>query len=132
MKQMQQGKTAKESTSALEEVVASYKVKTDDITKKGDKTMESKKGFAGFDTQSINENVLKMMKFSMDKSFEGLTKVQEFNDKIIKDTIKSSKQIQADSEKLVGEWAEEGKKGLDEYRKVVEEGYKKFEALIVP
>ncbi len=143
MKQLPQGKialpatkkvgmTSKESISGPVEAVASHKVETVNITKKGDKAMEEKKGFASFDTQHINENVLKMTKFSLDKTFDNITKVQEFNDKIIKDTIKTGKQMQADTEKLVGELIEEGKKGWDEYRKVVEEGYKKFEALVVP
>ena len=92
--------------------------------------MEEKRGFANFDTQTVNENVLKMMKFSLDTTFDSLTKVQEFNDKIIRDMINTNKQIQTDTEKIVGEWIENGKKGWDEYRKVVEDGYKKFEGLL--
>lgn len=143
MKQLQQGKTAvlsakqagmttKESISGPAEAIASHKVETVHTTKKGDITMETKTGFANFDTENMNENVLKMMKFSLDTTFDSVTKVQEFNDKIIKDMIKTNKQINADTEKIVGELIEEGKKGWDEYRKVVEEGYKKFEGLIKP
>ncbi len=124
------GMTSKESIPGPVETVASTKVETVNITKKGDKTMEEKKGFTNFDTQNINENVLKMVKFSLDTTFESITKVQEFNNKIVKDMIKTNKQIQADTEKMVGEWIEEGKKGWDEYRKVVEQGYKKFEELV--
>jgi len=94
--------------------------------------METKKGFANFDTQNMNENILKMIKFSLDTTFDNITKVQEFNDKIIKDMIKTNKQIQTDAEKIVGEWVEEGKKGWDEYKKVMEDGYKKVEELLVP
>jgi len=94
--------------------------------------METKTGFAGFDTQSVNENFLKMMRFSLDTTFDSLTKVQEYNDKIVKDIVKTHKQLQADTEKIVGEWTEKGKQGWDEYRKVVEEGYKKVEGLLHP
>ncbi|HKN18643.1 MAG TPA: hypothetical protein VJW95_02515 [Dissulfurispiraceae bacterium] len=143
MKEVQQGKTAvppvkkvgmtsKELISGPAEAVASHKVETINIIKKGAITMEEKRGFANFDAQNVNENVLKMTKFSLDKTFDSIAKVQEFNDKIIKDSIKTTRQIQADTEKLMGEWIEEGKKGWDEYRKVMEEGYKKFETLIVP
>ena len=143
MKQMPQGKpsvhsakkvgiTGKEPISLPEEAIASHKVETVHKTQKGDITMEEKKGFGNFDAQIINENALKMTKFSMDKTFDTITKVQELSDKIIKDTIKTNQQMQADTEKLVGEWIEEGKKGWGQYRKVVEEGYKKFEALLVP
>jgi hypothetical protein len=143
MKQLQHGKTAipsakkvgitsKESISGPAEAVASvsHKVETVNITKKGDITMETTKGFASFDIQNVNENFLKMMKFSLDTTFETITKVREFNDKIIKDMVKMNKQIQADTEKIVAECIEDGKKGWDEYRKVVEEGYKKFEGLM--
>ncbi|MGD0281476.1 MAG: hypothetical protein ABSB95_03845 [Dissulfurispiraceae bacterium] len=140
---MQQGKTAvlstkkvgltnKESISGPAEAVASNKVETENITKKGERIMETKKGFANFDTQNMNENILKMIKFSLDTTFDNITKVQEFNDKIIKDMIKTNKQIQTDAEKIVGEWVEEGKKGWDEYKKVMEDGYKKVEELLVP
>ena len=92
--------------------------------------MEGKKGFTNFDTQNVNENVLKMTKFSLDMTLDSITKVQEFNDKIMKDMIKTGKQMQADTEKIVVECIEEGKKGWDEYRKVVEDGYKNFLGLM--
>ena len=141
MNQLQQGKTAvpsakkvgitsKESISGLAEAVASHKEETVNITKKGDITMEATKGFANFDTQNMNENFLKMMKFSLDATFDSVTKVHEYNDKIIKDMIKTNKQLTADTEKIVGEVIEEGKKGWDEYRKIVEEGYKKVQGLM--
>jgi ElaB/YqjD/DUF883 family membrane-anchored ribosome-binding protein len=94
--------------------------------------MEATTGFAGFDTKSVSENFLKMMKYSLDTTFDSLAKIQEFNDKILKDTITTSKQIQADAEKIVGEWSENSKKGWDEYRKVVEKGFKQAEELIEP
>ena len=92
--------------------------------------MEGKKGFANFDAQNMNENVLKMTKFSLDKTLDSIAKVQEFNDKLMKDLIKTGKQMQADTEKIVVECIEEGKKGWDEYRKVVEEAYKNFLGLM--
>jgi len=141
MKQLQQGKTAvptakkveitpKEPASGPVEAIVSRNVETINTTKRGDITMEGKKGFTNFDTQNVNENVLKMTKFSLDMTLDSITKVQEFNDKIMKDMIKTGKQMQADTEKIVVECIEEGKKGWDEYRKVVEDGYKNFLGLM--
>ena len=94
--------------------------------------METTTGFAGFDTKNVSENFLKMMKYSLDTSFDSLTKIQEFNDKIVNDIIITSRQIQANAEKIMSEWSENSKKGLDEYRKVVENGFKQAEELIQP
>jgi hypothetical protein len=70
------------------------------------------------------------MKYSLDTTFDSLAKIQEFNDKIVKNTITASKQIQADAEKIVVEWSENSNKGWAEYRKIVEKGFKQGEELI--
>jgi len=98
--------------------------------------MEATAGFKGFDAKNVSENVLnvsenvlKMIKYSLDTTFDSLTKIQEFNDKIVKDM---NKQIQANAEKIVSEWSESSKKGWGEYRKVVEKGFKQAEELVQP
>jgi hypothetical protein len=121
-----------EMTAGIPEGMASQKKQTKATTKEGDPTMEATTGFAGFDTKSVSETFLKMMKYSLDTTFDSLAKIQEFNDKIVKDTITTSKQIQADAEKIVVEWSENSKKGWDEYRKIVEKGFKQAEELIQP
>ncbi|HAM51963.1 MAG TPA: hypothetical protein DCP92_15225 [Nitrospiraceae bacterium] len=126
--------TSKGATAGVTGARASHKdepTKTTTTTK-GDSTMEAKTGFAGYDTQNVSENVLKMMKFSLDTTFDSIAKVQEFNDKLVKEMIRTNKQVQADTEKVVGEWIENGKKGWDEYKKTVEDGYKKFEGFLQP
>jgi len=121
--------TSKEVAGALPEGKASHKEPIKPITKKGDLTMEAT-NYPGFDVKTVSENVLKAVKFSLDTTFDNVSKVQEFNDKIVKEMINANKQIQAGTEKIMGEWLANGKKGLDEYRKVVEEGYKRFEELM--
>jgi hypothetical protein len=118
--------TSKEVATGLPEGRASHK---EPITKNGDLTMEAT-NYAGFDMKTVSENVLKAVKFSLDTTFDNVSKVQDFNDKIVKEMISANKQIQAGTEKMMGEWFVNGKKGLDEYRKVVEEGYKRFEELL--
>jgi hypothetical protein len=143
MKQSRQRKTvvplakkrvmrSNEMTATNPKGVASHKKETKTTTKEGDLTMEATTGFAGFDMKNVSENFLRMMKYSLDTTFDGLAKIQEFNDKMVKDTITTSKQIQADAEKIVVEWSENSKKGWDEYRKVVEKGFKQAEELIQP
>jgi hypothetical protein len=143
MKHTQQGKTvvpvakkgvmtSKEATERVKEARASQEKQTKNTTKEGDLTMEATTGFAGFDTKNVGENFFKMMKYSLDTTFDSLAKIQEFNDKIVKDTITASRQIQADAEKIVVGWSENSKKGWDEYRKIVEKGFKQAEELAQP
>lgn len=143
MKQSREGKTvvplAKKrvmrsngKTAEIPKGMASHKKQTKTITKQGDPTMETTTGFAGFDTKNVSENFLKMMKYSLDTTLDNVAKVQEFNDKIVKDMITTSRQIQANAEKIVSEWSENSKKGWDEYRKVVETGFKQAENLVQP
>jgi len=121
-----------EMTAGIPVGMASHKKQTKTTTKEGDLTMEATTGFAGFDTKNVSENFLKMVRYSLDTTFDGLAKIQDFNDKIVKDMLTTSKQIQADAEKIVVEWSENSKKGWDEYRKIVEKGFKQAEELIQP
>jgi hypothetical protein len=108
------------------------KHQTKSIARKGDLTMETKTAFTGFDPMNVSENVFKMMKFSLDTTFDSITKIQEFYDKMVKDMMKTNMQIQADAEKVVGSLTESGKKGWDEYRKVVEKGFKQAGEMAQP
>ncbi len=121
--------TSKEATEGVTEAGASQEKQTKNTTKEGDLTMEAT---TGFDTKNVGENFFKMMKYSLDTTMDSLAKIQEFNDKIVKDTITASKQFQADAEKIVVGWSENNKKGWDEYRKIVEKGLKQAEELIQP
>jgi len=112
--------------------VGSVHGKTEITTRKGDKTMEMKTGFPGFDMKAVSGDVLKFMKFSLDTTFDSVAKIQEFNEKLVKDMIEINRKVNSDTEKMVNEFIENGKKGVDEYKKVVEEGFKKVEELMQP
>ena len=94
--------------------------------------MEAKTGFTGFDVYGVSENVAKLIKYSLDTTFDNVAKLQEFNEKMVRDSIETGKKAQAEAEKIVNESIEAGKKGWSEYRKVVEDGFKKVEELIQP
>ena len=144
MKQQQRSKTAypggtkgvrteSEGIKAgVRDVSVAHKKQTESITKKGDQTMEQKTVFAGFDMRTVSEDVVKLMKFSLDTTFDSFTKIQEYNAKIMKDMIEINKKAQTDAEKMVYEFIDNGKKGVDEYKKVVTGGLKTVEELIQP
>ena len=121
-----------EMTAGISEVSTAHLKQTNHITKQGDITMEAKTNVAGFDPKTVGEDFLKMMKYSLDTTFSSIAKIQEFNDKMVKDMIKTNKQIQADAENVVGELIDTGKKGWDEYKKVVEKGLRKIEDMTQP
>lgn len=121
-----------EMTAEIPNGMASHKEQTETTTKEGDRTMEATTGFTGFEPKNVSENVLKLMKYSLDVTFDSFTKIQEFNDKVVKDMGTTGKQIQANAEKIVSEWNENSKKGWDDYRKAVEKGFKQAEELMQP
>jgi len=102
------------------------------ITKQGGQKMEAKKGFTGFEVYGVSENVTKFIRYSLDTTFENVAKLQEFNEKIVRDSIEAGKKAQAEAEKIVNESIEAGKKGWSDYRKAVEDSFKKVEELMQP
>jgi hypothetical protein len=67
------------------------------------------------------------MKSSFDLTFGTVTKVQDLNERILKEAVQLGKEVQADALKMTEELIEKTKKGRNEYRKLVEEGFKKVE-----
>ena len=121
-----------EIAPVIQEVGTIHKKQTN-LTKKGDLTMEANfTKFTGFDPKSVGGDVIKMMKYSLDTTLDSIAKIQEFNNRIVKDMIKTNKQIQADAENVLGELMESGNKGWGEYKKVVEKGFKQVEDLMQP
>ena len=111
---------------------ASHQRQSTILTKQGGQKMEGYKGFTGFDISGVSENYAKFIKYSLDTTFDNVAKLQEFNEKIVRDTIEAGKKAQAEAEKMVNESIEAGKKGWSEYRKTVEDGFKKVEEMIQP
>jgi hypothetical protein len=113
-------------------VRASHKKQASIITKEGGEEMETKTGFGGLDIKNVSEDVTKFMKFSLDTTFDNVARLQELNEQIIRNTVEAGKKAQAEAEKMMNEFIENGKKGWDEYRRVVSDGFKKVEELIQP
>lgn len=143
MKQTRQRKTAvplvkkgamkeKPRAAGIGKVRASHKRQSTIITREGEQEMEAKTGFTGLDVNYVGEGVAKFIKYSLDTTFDNVAKMQEFNEKIVRDTIEAGKKAQAEAEKIVNEAIENGKKGWSEYRKAVEKGFEKIEEMVQP
>ena len=89
-----------------------------------------KTGFDGFGTKAATEQFLKLMRSSFDATFENVVKIQTMNEKMLKDMIAKGKELQTDGVKAVDEFIANANKGRDEYKKAVEEGFKKVEQMM--
>ena len=87
--------------------------------------MEEKGKFGGIERTMMIEDVLKLMRFSFDVAFDNVTKVQDFNAKLLKNMLEKSKDVQADAVQAVSDFIESARKGRDEYRKMILEGLEK-------
>ena len=88
---------------------------------------KEKKADSGFDPGSAGEEILKLMKSSFEASFDNVTQLQEVNEKVLKEAIQQGKTARNEALKMVDEFVAHARKGQEEYRKLMEEGFKKLE-----
>ena len=86
--------------------------------------------FEGFYPKNAGEEVLKFWKLSFDTAFENMTKVQDYNQKLVDEMYSKTKEMQADATKALNDWTKAAKKGQDEYKKVVDAGFQKLQEMI--
>ena len=79
---------------------------------------------------SASEDILKFMKSAFDATFENVVKIQSMNEKGIREMVEKAKELQGDSMRVVDEFVANACKGQAEYKKAVDEGFKKVEDLI--
>jgi dihydroxyacetone kinase DhaKLM complex PTS-EIIA-like component DhaM len=82
---------------------------------------------AGFDFKTAGADALKLMKSAFDTSFANVVKMQDLTEKMMRDSAELAKSMQADTVKFTEIMIENGKKTRTEYKKAVEEGFKKAE-----
>lgn len=82
---------------------------------------------AGFDLKGAGTDALKLMKAAFDMSFANVVKMQDLTEKMMRESAEMGKSIQADTAKMADLVIESAKKGRTEYKKAVEEGFKKAE-----
>ncbi len=91
-------------------------------------TEKKKEGF-GFDPANAGEEVLQFMKSSFDATFDNMVKIQDLNEKMLKEMIEKGEVVKQDAAKKMNEFMEKAKQERDQYRKVMEEGFKKMESM---
>jgi hypothetical protein len=82
-------------------------------------------GFAGYDFKKVSEDVVKLAKFSFDTAYNNMVKIQDLQEKILKETISVTKEIQTDATKVMDKFIDDAKKGREDFKKVVEDGFSK-------
>jgi hypothetical protein len=82
-------------------------------------------GFVGYDFKKVSDDVVKFMRFSFDTAYHNMVKIQDLQEKIVRETLSLGKDIQADATKVMDKLIEDGKKGRDDLRKMVEDGFSK-------
>ncbi len=70
-------------------------------------------------------DVVNFLKSSFDSTLDNLVKVQDQGEKVLRDMVEKGKEVQADGEKVLNEFLVNARKARDEYKKTVEDGYKK-------
>jgi polyhydroxyalkanoate synthesis regulator phasin len=90
---------------------------------------EKKKEEFGFDPANVGDEVLQFMKSSFDATFDNMVKIQDLNEKMLKEMIEKGEAVQQDAEKKMNEFMEKAKQERDQYRKVMEDGFKKMESM---
>ena len=91
--------------------------------------MEEKKK-EWFDPKNMGDDFLNFMKSSFDATFDNVVKIQDLNEKMLKDLLDKGKEGQDEAGKMVNDFIDNAKKGRDEYKKVMEDGFKKVEDML--
>ncbi len=86
--------------------------------------MAEGKEYAGIDPEIFSEGMLNFIRYSLDTTMNSISKIQEFNDKILKGTVEAGKAVQEDAAKKTEQFIANMKKGRDEYKRVVDENLK--------
>lgn len=94
------------------------------------KVSKAQKIFTEYDPVNASEEVLKFVKSSFETGFDTAVKIQDLNEKAFKDWLDKGKEVQADAVLMVNDFIENAKKGRDEYRKVVDNGFNKIEEVL--
>ena len=86
--------------------------------------------FEGFFPKNAGEEILKFWKLSFDTAFENVSKIQDYNQKLLEEMTSKSKEVQADASKALNDLTKTAKKGQEEYKKAVDAGFEKLQEMI--
>jgi len=92
--------------------------------------IDEKMVFGGIDPKTAGTETLKLTKTFFETAYSNIIKVQDLNEKIVKDMIEVGKEMQTDALKMVDLYLGNAKKGRDQYKKAVEESFKRAEEVL--
>jgi polyhydroxyalkanoate synthesis regulator phasin len=79
------------------------------------------------DQNAIVKQLIEFQKTTVDNSFNALKMVQEQTEKIARSFLDQANWLPEEGKKVVDQWMNAYKKGQDDYKKVVDENFKKVE-----
>lgn len=86
--------------------------------------------FEGLYPDNAGEEILKFWKLSFDTAFDNISKVQDYNQKLMDEMYSKTKEFQADAAKALNDWNKSAKKGQEEYKKFVDAGFQKLQEMV--
>ncbi len=78
----------------------------------------------------IGLQLLDFQKSAFNNGYNTIVKIQEQSEKIADSFLKENSSIPAESKKLINEWRGAAKKGQAEFKKTVDDSFKKAESLL--
>lgn len=86
--------------------------------------------FKDMNTSKIGMQLLDFQKSAFDNSYNTIIKIQEQSDKITESFLKENSAFPEEGKKLLNEWRGVLKKGQAEFKKTVDDSFKKAEAFL--
>lgn len=79
--------------------------------------------------KKTSQDIFAFVKSSYETMTDNLVKVQEQGEKLLKETVQRTKDLQTEGEKVLNEFIENTKKAREEFKKMTDEGFKKVEEM---
>ena len=81
-----------------------------------------------FEPNQMLKQMLEFNKTAFDNGFNAMLTIQEQNEKMLSTFLEQATWLPEEGKKLIQEWVEAYKKGIDDFKKVSDENYKKVDS----
>ena len=78
----------------------------------------------------IAQQMIDFYKATFENSFKAMAMIQEQNEKMVDTFLKQSPWLPEEGKKAINDWIETYKKGRDDFKRAVEEGFKNVESFL--
>lgn len=82
------------------------------------------------DQKTFLKQIVDFNKTTFDNTFNSLALLQEQVERMSKTVLEQATWLPEEAKKAINDWAQACKKGQDEYKKIVEDNFKKVEAFL--